>query len=247
MMLRVVRPPATARRKPESRTLSESRIRTSGWMGADLSAPPMPPMWLWVQISPGMMIFPAASMRVAPAGTAVESAGPTASILPPRMTSVPDSIGSPEMGRILAPVKAVTGSSASNGAAGAEASRTRRAWPRPDRLEKLILDRRDTGLVRRKEIEPLHCTEEAGALHPRSPRSRRPSHRLLRPARQAAGAGGCRGEAPGARARGADRGRASRREPRVPREHAAGLRGRDPGALESRRARLPRDLGRRPR
>jgi hypothetical protein len=39
MMLAVVMPPACARLMPVDRTLTESRTRTSGWIGAEESAP----------------------------------------------------------------------------------------------------------------------------------------------------------------------------------------------------------------
>ena len=72
----------------------------------------MPPMWLCVQIRPGMMMRPLASTVLVPAGILTPSAGPTATIFPSAMSSVPEAISSPAIGMILAPTKAVGGSAA---------------------------------------------------------------------------------------------------------------------------------------
>ena len=49
------------------------------------------PIWVADSIQPGVTILPVASMTRAPAGTATFA--PTAAILPPRITTVPRSIG----------------------------------------------------------------------------------------------------------------------------------------------------------
>ena len=78
MMLSVVSPPATARLKPG--VVDVERI-VDPHAGLDRSAavgaaqPPLPPMWLCVQIRPGMMILPVTSTFSAPAGICTASAG----------------------------------------------------------------------------------------------------------------------------------------------------------------------------
>ena len=106
MMLSVVSPPATARRKPLSSTLSESSTRQSGWIGPLPSAPPIPPTWLCVSTSPGITILPLASITVAPSGILTDFSSPTAMILPPRTIKTPCSISGPEIGMTRAPVMA---------------------------------------------------------------------------------------------------------------------------------------------
>jgi len=81
-------------------------MRTSGWSGADASAPPIPPTWLCVQISPGRLVFPDASIRTAVAGTSIAPESPTARITPPWTTRVPRAISSPSIGMIRAPTNA---------------------------------------------------------------------------------------------------------------------------------------------
>ena len=71
-------PPARALSMEVSRTSMESRTRTPGWMGDELSAPATWPMWEWVQTRPGMMVLPEQSMRSAPGGISTLSAGPAA-------------------------------------------------------------------------------------------------------------------------------------------------------------------------
>ena len=67
----------------------------------------IPPMWLCVQISPGMMTLPATSIFLGAGGNRARSAaGPTAVIFPFSITSAPPSISSPSMGMILAPTNA---------------------------------------------------------------------------------------------------------------------------------------------
>ena len=117
MMLSVVSPPARHLRKPESRTLIESRIRTSGCMGPLASPPQPPPTWLWVSTRPGMITLPAASIRSASAGIGVVAAGPTAVIFPLATTTTPAGIGGPETGSTSAPMKATGRSWATAGPA----------------------------------------------------------------------------------------------------------------------------------
>ena len=106
MMLSVVSPPARHLRKPASRTLIESRIRTSGCTGPLLSPPPPPPTWLCVSTRPGMITLPVASIRSASGGMGVVAAGPTARILPPRTTTTPAGMGGPAIGITSAPENA---------------------------------------------------------------------------------------------------------------------------------------------
>src|SRR3954468_14678153 len=70
-------------------------------------------MWLCVQIKPGMIVLPATSTFSASAGTSVVSFGPTATIFPALITSVPEGISSPSIGMIFAPTNARALSSAS--------------------------------------------------------------------------------------------------------------------------------------
>ena len=63
-------------------------------------------MWLCVSTRPGMTVWPARSTTVAPEGTVVDAAAPTATILPPWTTRVPRSMGGPSTGMIRALMKA---------------------------------------------------------------------------------------------------------------------------------------------
>ena len=105
MTFTVVMPPARARMIEALRRLRLSETRTSGWMGAELSAPSALPTWLWLSTRPGMMTLPRASRRWAPAGMAV-SGPPRASTLPPCTTRTPSRISGPSTGMIRAPMKA---------------------------------------------------------------------------------------------------------------------------------------------
>ena len=64
------------------RTLTASSTRTSGWIGAELSPPAGPPMWLCESTIPGMTVLPARSTVVAPAGIDTCPLAPTATIFP---------------------------------------------------------------------------------------------------------------------------------------------------------------------
>ncbi len=104
--LTVVMPPARARRRLGARMSMASRIRTSGWIGEEPSAPAPPPMWLCVSTRPGMIVRPFASTTWAPAGILTSARRPTATILPFPTTSTPSSRTSPAMVIRRAPVKA---------------------------------------------------------------------------------------------------------------------------------------------
>ena len=155
-------PPARHFLRPESRTLIESRIRTSGCTGALPSAPLPPPTWLCVSTSPGRITFPVRSIRCASEGIGVLAAGPTAAIVPPETITTPPGIGGPEIGIRSAPTKAVSRSWAAAWPARRTASSTSSL--------QAILRRALTRLVRRPGPWPAPPLRPAGGRQ--SPRPR---------------------------------------------------------------------------
>ncbi len=94
-VVRLVTPPFTASFQSGSSRSSASRMRCCGPMiiGRSFRSVGRAPMWECSSMKPGTMIFPVASMTVAPAGTA--TLRPTAAMRPSRTTMVASGIGAP--------------------------------------------------------------------------------------------------------------------------------------------------------
>ena len=101
VMFWVVIPEANASAKAGSPESSPSIARTWALIGTESSLLLAPvagmlstlnPVWEWLSTIPGMTLIPVASITSAPAGTGMPA--PTASIFPPRITTVPPGIGS---------------------------------------------------------------------------------------------------------------------------------------------------------
>ena len=80
-----------------------ARLAISGQLACGMSPSPGPPRWACTSTMPGMIVLPAASMRMAPAGIATRPTGPIATIRLPRMTMVPFSMGAPARVTMRAP------------------------------------------------------------------------------------------------------------------------------------------------